>query len=63
MSDAGEKGFWLSTAAAAKFDKVIYEATGLRPDLPAKMKNITSLPRRYDTIAADAAVIKDRILR
>ncbi len=62
MADAGEKGFWLSTAAAAKFDKVIFDATGIRPELPSRLSGITSLPRRYDTIPADADAMKEILI-
>lgn len=63
MRDSGEKGFWLSTAAAAKFDKVILDATGLRPELPERLAGITKLPRTYETIPADADVLRDKILK
>lgn len=59
MKAAGEKGFWLSTAAAAKFDAVCLRATGIKAQLPSRLAGITEKPRSYQTIDASAkALIK-----
>ncbi len=51
----------LETALPAKFATVIREALGAgapAPELPAALRGIESLPRRFTAMAADAAAVK-----
>jgi len=63
MKASGANGFWLSTAAAAKFDEVCLRASGVKAQLPERYAGITARPRKYETISADAAELKDKILK
>ncbi|MFN8124400.1 MAG: threonine synthase [Thermoleophilia bacterium] len=51
----------LETAQAVKFADVVREATGVTPPMPASVAGIEDLPRRFEVVPADAAVVKSRI--
>ncbi len=53
----------LETALPAKFEDTIREALGVRPERPAGLENLESLPRRVETLPADVARVKDYIAR
>gem|GEM_PF-3700000 len=59
--DCGASGWWLSTAHAAKFGKVIEESIGIQPCLPDEFKRILSLPRHSEAIEADGKALKAQI--
>ncbi len=48
----------LETALPAKFAESIVEAIGIEPDRPAAMRDIESLPKRFEVMTADAAHVK-----
>jgi threonine synthase len=48
----------LETALPAKFAESIVEAIGFEPDRPAAMRDIESLPKRFEVMPADAARVK-----
>ena len=51
----------LETALPAKFEDAIQEAIGLKPERPAELANLETLPRKVETMAQDVAVLKDFI--
>jgi len=51
----------LETALPAKFEDSIVEALGRRPERPAGMEDLESLPQRVAVMDADAAVVKTYI--
>jgi len=53
----------LETALPAKFEATIREALGVRPERPAGLEDLESLPRRVETLPADVARVKDYIAR
>ncbi len=53
----------LETALPAKFEDTIREALGMRPERPAGLENLESLPRRVETMDPDTAAIKAFIAR
>jgi threonine synthase len=53
----------LETALPAKFEETIVEALGRKPERPAGLEAIESLPRRVQVMDADAAAIKSFIAR
>jgi threonine synthase len=53
----------LETALPAKFEDAIREALGRRPERPAGLENLESLPRRVETMDPDAEAIKAFIAR
>ena len=53
----------LETALPAKFEDTIREALNLRPERPAGLENLESLPRRVETMDPDTAAIKAFIAR
>ncbi len=53
----------LETALPAKFEDTIREALGVRPERPAGLENLESLPRRVETLPVDVARVKDYIAR
>jgi threonine synthase len=48
----------LETALPAKFAETIVEALGREPDRPAAMQGIEKLPKRFETMLADADAVK-----
>ncbi|MCB1888860.1 MAG: threonine synthase [Rhodocyclaceae bacterium] len=48
----------LETALPAKFEETIREALGRRPDRPADLADIESLPQRVEVMDADAAAVR-----
>jgi threonine synthase len=48
----------LETALPAKFSETIREALGFEPPRPAGFENIESLPKRFEVVDPDAAVVK-----
>jgi len=53
----------LETALPAKFEETIQEALGRRPDRPADLQDIESLPQRVEVMDADIAAVKACIER
>ena len=53
----------LETAQPVKFAETIVEAIGVQPPRPAAFDGIESRPQRFESIAADAEVLKDYIAR
>lgn len=55
----------LATAHPAKFPDAVEAATGTRPNLPARLESLMTLPERVETFANDAppimAFVRDRI--
>lgn len=51
----------LSTAHAAKFPAAVEAATGVRPELPARMAAMMTKPERVTEVANDLAALKDII--
>ena len=48
----------LATAHPAKFPDAVEAATGTRPNLPARLESLMTLPERVETFANDSAPIK-----
>jgi threonine synthase len=48
----------LETALPAKFAETIVEAIGREPDRPAAMRGIEALPKRFESMPADAGRVK-----
>ncbi len=48
----------LETALPAKFEETIQQALGRRPDRPADLRDIESLPQRVEVMDADVAAVK-----
>jgi threonine synthase len=48
----------LETALPAKFAETIVEAIGREPDRPPAMRGIESLPKRFEVMPPDAALVK-----
>ena len=55
----GVNGFWLSTAAAAKFGEVIEPVLGIAPEIPERLARLLNLPKVSTPVPPDAAVLKD----
>jgi len=53
----------LETAQAVKFGETIREALGRDPERPAGLKDLESLPQRYEVIEPDAEAVKRYIAR
>ncbi len=53
------KGFWLSTAAAAKFGEVIEPVLGIAPEIPERLARLLNRPKVSTPVPPDAAVLKD----
>ncbi|OYY95729.1 MAG: threonine synthase [Hydrogenophilales bacterium 28-61-23] len=61
--EAGIPLVCLETALAAKFEDSIREALGVRPERPAGLENLETLPQRVETMNADVAAIQAYIAR
>jgi threonine synthase len=55
----GTQGFWLSTAAAAKFGEVISPVLGFVPEVPERLARLQTLPKTSTPIVPDAERLKD----
>jgi threonine synthase len=55
---AGETAVVLATAHPAKFPAAVKSATGVEPQLPARLADLLSRPERMGSAKADAAAIK-----
>jgi threonine synthase len=53
----------LETAQPVKFAETIREALGREPSRPAELEGIESLPQRVEVMDADAAAVKDFVVR
>lgn len=53
----------LSTAHPAKFPEAVEMATGMKPELPERMKWILTATERYDTLPNDLTALKDYVLK
>jgi threonine synthase len=53
------KGFWLSTAHAAKFGEVIESTLGIAPEIPERLATLLGRPKVSTPMAADSARLKD----
>lgn len=59
--DYREKGvplICLETASPIKFDETIWEALGRKPDRPAGLEDLESLPQRFQVLDADVDAVK-----
>jgi threonine synthase len=54
---AGEPGFWLSTAHAAKFGEVIVDALGRGPVIPDALQASMNQTRVFESMPADAEAL------
>lgn len=62
MKSSGDNGFWLSTAHEAKFREILQEslpADAMPEELPPALAERLRLPRKYEEIKADAALLKE----
>ncbi len=57
----GVRGFWLSTAAPAKFAEVIAPVLGLAPEIPERLARPLTRPKVSTPIAPDSARLRDFI--
>ncbi|MDR0907996.1 MAG: threonine synthase [Rikenellaceae bacterium] len=53
------KGFWLSTAHAAKFGEVIESTLGIAPAIPERLAKLLGRPKVSTPMAADSALLKE----
>lgn len=53
----------LETALPAKFEDAIVESLGCKPERPAGLDDLESLPQRFEELGVDVAAIKDLIAR
>jgi threonine synthase len=53
----------LATAHPAKFPDAVEKATGVRPELPERLRFILTAPERYDTLPNDLRALKDYVVR
>ena len=53
----------LATAHPAKFPDAVETATGVKPELPERLRWILTAPERCDTLANDLAALKDYIAK
>jgi threonine synthase len=51
----------LETALPAKFAATIREAIGVEPELPAALRGLEKLPKRFQQMAPDVAAVKHYI--
>ena len=51
----------LGTAHAAKFPDAVQEATGHRPELPARMSDLYDRPERLTSLPNDLAALQSHI--
>jgi threonine synthase len=62
--DPGARGvpmIVLETALPAKFAATIREATGVEPEVPAALRGIEALPRRFEVLPADVSRVRQYI--
>jgi threonine synthase len=52
----------LATAHPAKFPDAVEAATGLRPDLPARLAGVLERPERFDVLPADLPAVRAHVL-
>ncbi len=55
----GTCGFWLSTAAAAKFGEVIEPVLGVAPEIPERLARLLGRPKVSTPLAPDTERLKD----
>ncbi len=55
----GTSGFWLSTAAAAKFGEVIESTIHVAPEIPERLAKLLDRPKVSTPIAPDSAQLKE----
>jgi threonine synthase len=55
----GAKGFWLSTAHAAKFGEVIESTLGIAPTIPERLAVLMGRPKVSTPMAAGSALLKE----
>jgi threonine synthase len=53
------RGFWLSTAAAAKFGEVIEPVLGVAPEVPERLARLVGRPKISTPMAPDAGELRD----
>jgi threonine synthase len=51
----------LATASPAKFPEAVEAATGIRPELPARMAGLLDQPERVTPVAADLDEVRSTI--
>jgi threonine synthase len=59
----GVRGFWLSTASAAKFGEVIEPVLGVAPEIPERLARLVGRPKISTPLAPDSARLKDFVAR
>lgn len=62
MKSRGGDGFWLSTAHEAKFREILREslpADAMPEELPSALAERLRLPRKYEEIGVDSALLKE----
>jgi threonine synthase len=52
----------LATAHPAKFPDAVEQATGIRPEVPARLAEVLDRPERYAELPADVAAIRAHVL-
>ena len=52
----------LATAHPAKFPDAVEQATGIRPDVPARLAELLDRPERCDVLPADVRAIRAHVL-
>jgi threonine synthase len=63
LRDSGTKTIILETAAAAKFEDNIVEATGKKPPVPEHLENLEKLPLKFETIEPKIEILMEYIER
>ena len=53
------RGFWLSTASAAKFGEVIEPVLGFAPEIPERLARLLDRPKIYTPMAPDSRLLKE----
>jgi threonine synthase len=63
MAETHEHVVVLATAHPAKFPEAIEKATGVKPELPERLRWILNAPERFDTLPNDLGALKDYIAK
>lgn len=48
----------LETAQPAKFADAVFEAVGVKPPVPARLRELEAMPRRFELLARDVDALK-----
>ena len=52
----------LATAHPAKFPDAVERATGIRPELPARLADLFDRPERFDVLPAEVEAVRAHVL-